>query len=396
MNNLLDHNLVLKNKKVLLRVDLNVPMKNRAITETSRIEKIIPPIKLLIEKQAKIIVLSHIGRPKGKVVEEMSLEPISKKLAFLLNKEVLFNKNIINENTLSEVNKIPSGSIIMLENIRFNEGEESNDSKFSKKLSNLGDIYVNDAFSCSHRSHASIEGITKYIPSYFGLQITEELNALKKITSEIKRPVTLIIGGSKISTKIKIINNLIKKFNNIIIVGGIANTVLKHTGSKVGRSICENDCGALIKEILENSNKYNCKITCPVDVVVSKNLEDMGKNKDIKEIDDDEMILDIGPKTISSIKKIINDSNTVLWNGPAGYFENLNFQNGTKQILEIISQKTKNDKIFSVAGGGETVAAINKFKKLDSFTFVSTAAGAFLAHLEGKTLPGIKALNQNV
>jgi len=285
---------------------------------------------------------------------------------------------------------------MMLENIRFNKGEESNDSKFSKKISSLGDIYVNDAFSCSHRSHASVEGITKYIPSYFGLQIIEEINVLKKITSEIKRPVTLIIGGSKISTKIKIINNLIKKFNNIIIVGGMANTMLKHTGSKVGKSICENDCGALIKEILENSNKYNCKITCPVDVVVSKNPEGMGKNKDIKEIDDDEMILDIGPKTISSIKKIINDSNTVLWNGPAGYFENLNFQNGTKQILEIISQKTKNDKIFSVAGGGETVAAINKFKKLDSFTFVSTAGGAFLEHLEGKTLPGIKALNQNV
>ena len=176
----------------------------------------------------------------------------------------------------------------------------------------------------------------------------------------------------------------------------MANTMLKHTGSKVGKSICENDCGALIKEILENSNKYHCKITCPVDVVVSKNLESMGKNKDINEIDDDEMILDIGTKTISSIKKIINDSNTVLWNGPAGYFENLNFQNGTKQILEIISQKTKNDKIFSVAGGGETVAAINKFKKLDSFTFVSTAGGAFLEHLEGKTLPGIKALNRNV
>jgi len=358
MNNILDQNLVLKDKKVLLRVDLNVPMKNRAITETSRIEKIIPTIKLLIEKLAKIIVLSHIGRPKGKIVEGMSLEPISKKLTFLLNKEVLFNKNIINENTLSEVNKIPNGSIMMLENIRFNEGEESNDSKFSKKLSNLGDIYVNDAFSCSHRSHASIEGITKYIPSYFGLQITEEINALKKITSEIKKPVTLIIGGSKISTKIKIINNLIKKFNNVIIVGGMANTMLKHTGSKVGKSICENNCEALIKKILENSNKYNCKITCPVDVVVSKNLKDVGKVKNIKEIDDDEMILDIGPKTISSIKKIINDSNTVLWNGPAGYFENSNFQNGTKQILEIISQKTKNDKIFSVAGGGETVAAI--------------------------------------
>ena len=393
MNSILDQNLILKGKKVLLRVDLNVPIKNGAITESSRIEKIIPTIKLLIEKEAKIIILSHIGRPKGKVVSEMSLEPISKKLADLLNKEVLFNKNIINENTLSEINKISNGSIMMLENIRFNEGEESNDSKFSKKISSLGDIYINDAFSCSHRAHASIEGITKYIPSYFGLQIAEEINALKKITAEIKKPVSLIIGGTKISTKIKIINNLIKKFDHIIIVGGMANTMLKHTGSKVGKSIYERDCGVLIKEILENSKKYNCKITYPVDVVVSKNLENVGKNKEIKEIEEDDMILDIGPKTISSIKTIINNSNTILWNGPAGYFENPNFQNGTKKILEIISQKTANDNIFSVAGGGETVAAINKFKKIDSFTFVSTAGGAFLEFLEGKTLPGIKAIN---
>ena len=393
MKNISNQNIIFKDKKVLLRVDLNVPMKNGSITESSRIEKIIPTIKTLLEKEAKIIILSHIGRPEGNVIKGMSLEPISKKLASLLNKNILFNKNIINDNTLSEVNKIKNGSLMMLENIRFNQGEESNDSKFSKKLSNLGDIYVNDAFSCSHRLHASVEGITKYIPSYFGLQISQEIEALKKITSEIKKPVTLIIGGSKISTKINIINNLVKKFNNIVIVGGMANTMLKHTGSKVGKSICENDCESLIKEILNISRKFNCKITCPIDVVVSKNIEGQGKNKDIKEINDDEMILDIGPKTISLIKKIINDSNTVLWNGPAGYFENPSFQNGTKEILKIISQKTINDKIFSVAGGGETVAAINKFKKIDSFTFVSTAGGAFLEYLEGKTLPGIKALN---
>jgi len=393
MNKISDHNLKLKDKKVLLRVDLNVPIKDGTITETSRIEKIIPTIKLLIEKEAKIIILSHIGRPKGKVIREMSLEPISKKLASLLNKEILFNNKLINENTISEVNKITNGSIMMLENIRFNEGEELNDKEFAKKISNLGDLYVNDAFSVSHRSHASVESITKYIPSYYGLQITEEINALKKITSEIKKPVTLIIGGSKISTKIKIINNLIKKFNNIIIVGGMANTMLKHTGSIIGKSICENDCESLIKEILENSNKYNCKITCPLDVIVSKSLEGSGKIKDIKEINKDDIILDIGPKTIAIIKKIINDTNTVLWNGPAGYFENSNFQNGTKQILEIIEQKTKNDNIFSVAGGGETVAAINKFNKLNSFTFISTAGGAFLEYLEGKDLPGIRALN---
>jgi len=393
MKNILNRNLDLKGKKVLLRVDLNVPMKNGAITETSRIEKIIPTINLLVEKQAKIIIMSHIGRPKGKVVEGMSLKPISEKLSFLLKKKVLFNKDVINENTLLEINKISNGSIIMLENIRFNEGEETNDKEFSKKMSTLGDIYINDAFSCSHRSHASVEGITKYIPSYFGLQITEEINALKKLTSEIKEPVSLIIGGSKISTKIKIINNLIKKFNNIIIVGGMANTMLKHTGVNVGKSICEHECAPLIKEIIENSKKYNCDITLPKDVIVSKSLNGNGKEKNINEIDENDMILDIGSKTISSIETTINKSKTVLWNGPAGYFENPNFQNGTKKILELISQKTKNDKIFSVAGGGETVAAINKFKKFDSFTFVSTAGGAFLEYLEGKTLPAIKALN---
>ena len=396
MNNISDQNLILKGKKVLLRVDLNVPMKNGAITETSRIEKILPTIKLLIEKEAKIIILSHIGRPKGQIVTGMSLEPISKKLSQYLNIEVLFNKNKINENTIFEINKISNGSIMMLENIRFHEGEETNNDEFSKKISTLGDIYINDAFSSSHRAHASIEGITKYLPSYFGLQITEEINALKRITSEIKKPITLIIGGSKISTKIKIIKNLIKKFDNIIIVGGMANTALKHTGSKVGKSICENDCGAIIREILENSNKYNCKITCPIDVVVSKKIDGIGKIKDINNVEEDEMILDIGPKTIDSIRKTINNSNTVLWNGPAGYFENPNFENGTKKILEIITEKTIKNKIFSVAGGGETVAAINKFKKSDSFTFVSTAGGAFLEYLEGKTLPGIKALNSNV
>ena len=396
MKNVLNKNLDLKGKKVLLRVDLNVPMENGAITETSRIEKIIPTINLLMEKQAKIIIISHIGRPKGKVVEGMSLKPISEKLSFLLNKEVLFNKEPINKNTLLAINKISNGKIIMLENIRFNEGEELNNNEFSKKISDLGDIYINDAFSCSHRSHASVEGITKYIPSYFGLQIAEEINALKKITSEIEKPVSLIIGGSKISTKIKIINNLIKKFNNIIIVGGMGNTMLKHTGSNIGKSICENDCGSLIKEILESSKKYNCEITIPKDAIVSTGLDGEGKEKNINEIKDNEMILDIGSKTISSIETIISNSRTILWNGPAGYFENPNFQNGTKKILELISQKTKNDKIFSVAGGGETVAAINKFKKFDSFTFVSTAGGAFLEYLEGKTLPAIKALNQNV
>ncbi len=393
MNTILDKKLVLKNKKVLLRVDLNVPMNNGAITETTRIEKILPTINYLLEKEAKIIIISHVGRPKGKVVNEMSLEPISNKLSQFLNKKILFKKFLINEDTINQIKEIKNASIIMLENIRFHKGEEENEENFSKQISSLGDIYVNDAFSCSHRSHASIEGITKYMPSFFGLQIIEEINALKRLTSEIKKPISCIIGGSKISTKINIIKNLIKIFDSIIIVGGMANTVLKFKGINIGRSINEVDKNNLVKEIFEDSIKYNCEINCPLDVVVSNKLDGLGKGKELDEIENDDMILDIGPKTISSIEKIINKSNTILWNGPAGYFENPNFENGTKKISQMISDKTIRDNIFSVVGGGETVAAINKYSKIDSFTFVSTAGGAFLEFLEGKTLPGIKALN---
>ena len=393
MNSILDQNLVLKGKKVIVRVDLNVPMENGSITEVSRIVKILPTLKLLIRKKAKIIILSHIGRPKGKVVKEMSLEPISKKLSDILNIEILFNKNEITEKTFIEINKIPDGSIMMMENIRFYKEEEENEEFFSKKISNLGDVYVNDAFSCSHRAHSSIEGIAKYIPSYCGLQFSEEINALSKITSKITRPVTCIIGGSKISTKIKIISNLIKDFDNIIIVGGMGNALLKNTGINIGKSVCDDGYKDLVEEILKKSKEYDCQIYYPLDVVVSKTLDGNGTIKEINEISDDEMILDIGPKTITSIRNVINESNTVLWNGPAGYFENPNFANGTKEILEIIANKKSKDKIYAVAGGGETVAVINKFKKLDSFNFVSTAGGAFLEYLEGKELPGIKALD---
>ena len=396
MNSILDQDLILKGKKVILRVDLNVPIKDGSISEVSRIVKILPTIKLLIEKKAKIIILSHIGRPKGKIVNGMSLEPISKKLSNLLNIEVLFNKNQINEKTFAEIDKIPDGSVMMMENIRFYEGEEKNEDSFSKKISSLGDIYINDAFSCSHRAHSSIVGITKYIPSYCGLQFIEEINALKKITSKITRPITCIIGGSKISTKIKIISNLIKDFDNIIIVGGMGNAMLKNTGINIGKSVCDDGYKDLVREILKKSETHDCQIYYPLDVVVSKTLDGNGSIKEINEVDNDEMILDIGPKTIASIKNIVEDSNTVLWNGPAGYFENLNFANGTKKILEIIADKRIKDKIYAVAGGGETVAVINKFNKLDTFNFVSTAGGAFLEYLEGKELSGIKALKLNV
>tara|TARA_Y100000590_G_scaffold25940_1_gene29282 strand:+ start:405 stop:1592 length:1188 start_codon:yes stop_codon:yes gene_type:complete len=395
MNNIKDLS-DLSQKRILLRLDLNVPIKNGNITDDTRINKILPVIRFLIKKKSKIIVISHVGRPKGIVNKDLSLKPICENLEKKLNREIKLIKKNIFDIKRNDLFANSQDQIIFLENIRFYSEEEKNDLKFSKHLSSLGDLFVNDAFSCSHRDHASVSKIAEFLPSYAGLQLETEINALKKVTTEIKKPITCIIGGSKISTKIGIINNLIPKFNNIIIVGGMANNILKYKGHQIGNSIFENNCETLIKEIFKNSKKFNCQITYPVDVVVAKNMESKGKNKDINEVNNNEMILDIGPKTISSIKKIINNTNTILWNGPAGYFENPSFQNGTSQILEIISEKTKKDKIFSIAGGGETVAAINKFKKFESFTFVSTAGGAFLEYLEGKTLPGIKAINQNV
>ena len=384
-------------KTILLRLDLNVPLNKKKIEDKSRIFSSLPFLKDLIKKKAKIIIISHLGRPKGIKDNELSLTPIYKFLKEQLQTNVYFFMGDINEETKSKFSYLKEGEVILLENIRFFKEESENEDNFAKKLASLGDIYVNDAFSCCHRAQASIHKITKYIKeSYAGPLLKTEVRAISSIIQNKKEPVTCIIGGSKISTKINIITNLIKNVNNIVIVGAMANNFLTFKGFKVGKSIYENNCGTLVKEILDISKKFNCKITCPIDAVVSENIEGEGKNKDIKEINDNDMILDIGPKTISLIRKIINESNTILWNGPAGYFENPNFQDGTKKILEAISIKTKKDKIFSVAGGGETVAAINKFGKSNCFTFISTAGGAFLEYLEGKTLPGIRALNQNV
>jgi len=264
---------------------------------------------------------------------------------------------------------------------------------FAKHLASLADIYVNDAFSCSHRAHASIFEITKFIPSYAGLQLNLEIDALSKITSEIKRPITCIIGGSKISSKINILKNLITKFDNIIIVGGMANNILRYKGFEIGKSIQENNCNQIIEEIFLLSKKEGCKIIYPQDVTVGKDLKGSPKIKELNNVSKDELILDIGPKTIKIINQLIEESNTILWNGPAGYFENPSFSIGSNEIAKKIIEKNKNNKIYSVAGGGDTVALLNNVGATNSFNFVSTAGGAFLEYLEGKVLPGIKALN---
>ena len=383
----------LNQKNILLRLDLNVPLENGAITDTTRIDKILPTIKYLLEKNAKIIILSHVGRPKGKVVKELSLEPICEDLKIKLKTDIKFiTKNILEINS-TDLFKNQNEKIVILENLRFYEEEEKNDNAFAKHLAGLADIYVNDAFSCSHRAHASIFEITKFITSYSGLQLDLEIEALTKITSEIKKPITCIIGGSKISSKINIIKNLISKFNNIIIVGGMANNILKYQGYEIGKSLQEDNCHQIIEGIFSLSKKEDCEILFPEDVVVGKNLNGDPTIKELKDISKDDLILDIGPKSIKTINNLIDKSNTILWNGPAGYFENPNFAKGSIQIAKKIVEKNNNNTIYSVAGGGDTVSLLNTIDAVNSFNFVSTAGGAFLEFLEGKELPGIKALN---
>ena len=386
----------LNNKKVLLRLDLNVPLKNGKIIDTTRIDKILPTLNFLVQQETKIIILSHVGRPKGKIVKELSLKPICEDLQKKLNTDVkLIKKNIYEMKNKDFFNNF-NEKIIMLENIRFYPEEEENNYKFGKILANLGDIYVNDAFSCSHRSHTSIDQISKFLPSYSGLQLDSEVNALNKITTEITKPITCIIGGSKISSKINIIKNFIPKFDNIIIVGGMANNFIEYFGNNIGKSIKEENCNQIVNEIISISKKEKCRIIYPEDVLVSKDINGLPQNKELNQIISNEMILDIGPKTVTKISSIIDTSKTILWNGPAGYFENPNFANGSIEIAKKIIENNKANKVFSVVGGGDTVSLLNSLNIVSNFNFVSTAGGAFLEYLEGKKLPGITALNYNV
>ena len=392
MKSIQSKGLDLNNKKILIRLDLNVPLNGTNITDTNRIDKTIPTLQYLLKNNAKIIILSHIGRPKGKVINELSLKPVCDELEKKLDQKIsLINDNINEikiENYFSE-----KKNIVMLENLRFFKEEESDDVIFAEDLAKLADIYVNEAFSCSHRKHASVHSITKFIPSYSGIQLEEEVNSLIKITSNIKRPISCIIGGSKISTKITVIQNLIDKFDNIIFVGGMANNILKFKEYQIGNSIYEKNVDQIVSEIFNLSEKKNCKVFFPLDVSTGKSVNEKSIVKKLTEISNDDMILDIGPETIKMIKNIINNSNTILWNGPAGYFENPEFSKGSKEIAKQIIVRKKENKIYCVSGGGDTVAVLNNFGLAKDFDFVSTAGGAFLEFLEGKELPGIKALN---
>ena len=386
-------NLDIQNKRIILRLDLNVPLNEKKIQDKSRILSSLPFLKKLIKKKAKIVIISHLGRPSGSENRELSLTPIYKFLKEQLETNVYFFLGDINSETKNKFAYMKEGEIILLENIRFFEGENKNDDNFAKKLASLGDIYINDAFSCSHREQASIHKITKYIKeSYAGPLLKKEIISINAIIQNKKEPVTCIIGGSKISTKINVITNLIKNVNNIIIVGAMANNFLTFKGFKVGKSLIEKDSKKIIDNIYAEAKKYNCNIFIPEDCNVSTNFEGVGKTKKQDSIDENEIVLDIGPKTIKNIESIIDQSNTVLWNGPAGYFENKNFSIGTLAIAKKISENTTKKSLVSILGGGDTISAINKSNDKFSFTHLSTAGGAFLEFLEGKDLPGLNVL----
>ncbi|MDC0339949.1 phosphoglycerate kinase [Pelagibacteraceae bacterium] len=383
----------IQSKTIILRLDLNVPLKDKKIQDFTRITLALPFIKDLIKKKAKIIIISHLGRPKGSKVSELSLIPVYKFLKEQLKSNLFFFMGNIDEEIKSKCSYLKEGEIILLENIRFSKGESENDDVLAKKLASLGDIYINDAFSCSHREQASIHKITKYIQeSYAGPLLKKEVEAINLVIKNKKEPVTCIIGGSKISTKINVISNLIKNVNNIVIVGAMANNFLAFKGFKIGKSLLEENSNKIINEIYAKAQQNKCNIIIPEDCNVSTSFEGAGTAKTKDGINNNEIILDIGPKTIKNIEKIIDQSNTVLWNGPAGYFENQNFIAGTLAIANKISKNTSNKSLVSILGGGDTIAAINKSNEKFTFTHLSTAGGAFLEFLEGKDLPGLNVL----
>ena len=382
-------------KRIIVRLDLNVPINNSKIDDDTRIKVIEPFVNKLIENKAKVILLSHLGRPKGKAVSELSLKPIFNYLEKKLNGKIYFYQEKIDSKALDASNKLKPGEVLLFENIRFFKEEEGDEETFAKNLSRLGDIYINEAFSCSHRKQASIHKITRFIDSYGGPLLEKEIQSINLIIKNKKKPVTCIIGGSKVSTKINILSSLSKKADNLVIVGAMANNFLKFKGINVGRSLIEEGSENIVKNINTLAAKNKCNIIVPVDWNTSSSVNGDPVYKSLKDMGSEDMILDIGKNTIDLISKTIDNSNTVFWNGPAGYYENKNFSTGTLSIANKIAENTKSKSLISIVGGGDTVAAIKNTGLENVFTHLSTAGGAFLESLEGNELPGIKVLKKN-
>ena len=385
----------LKNKLILVRVDLNLPVINGVVQDETRLQSVLPTIQEIIKKGGKVVLCSHFGRPNGEYNKKYSLKPLIEPLSKALNCPIVFSPTCIGPEAEELKNNLKEGQTLLLENLRFHKGEETNNKDFSKDLTLGIDYFVNDAFSCSHRRHSSTVGVTNFLPSFMGTHLEKEIKALEGVLNNPNKPVAAIIGGSKVSTKIDVINFLLKKMDIIIIGGAMANTFVAAKGLDVGKSLFEKECIDLAKELIEKSQNNNCNLILPTDFIVSKNLKKHAEytTANFDSLPHNMMALDIGPKSIELINKNINNCKTILWNGPLGAFETYPFDKGTNKVASHVSSLTKQKKILSVAGGGDTVSALNNAKVLNDFSYVSTAGGAFLEWLEGKVLPGIEPIS---
>ncbi|WP_434055466.1 MAG: phosphoglycerate kinase [Roseibium sp.] len=381
-------------KRVLVRVDLNVPMDGSRVTDTTRIERVLPTIRELSDKGAKVILLAHFGRPKGERVADMSLAPVAPAVADLLGKPVAFADDCIGDPAAAAVASMAGGDVLLLENTRYHKGEEKNDPEFASALAANGDIYVNDAFSAAHRAHGSTEGIARLLPAYAGRTMQAELEALGSALGEPVRPVLAVVGGAKVSSKIDLLENLVSRVDMLVIGGGMANTFLAAKGTDVGKSLCEHDLADTAKKIMAAADAANCEIVLPDDAVVAREFKAGADNETVTldAIPADAMILDVGAASMKTVASKIDAAKTLVWNGPLGAFEIEPFDKATVAAARHAAENTRAGKLNSVAGGGDTVAALNHAGAAASFSYVSTAGGAFLEWLEGKELPGVKAL----
>jgi phosphoglycerate kinase len=384
----------LAGKTVLTRVDINVPMENGVVTDATRIEKIVPTVEDLIARGAKVVLLAHFDRPKGKVVPEMSLKLVQPALEAALGRKVVFGADCVGEVAKAAIASAGQGDVVLLENTRFHAGEEKNDPELAAAMAALGDVFVNDAFSAAHRAHASTAGLAHLLPAAAGRLMEAELRALEAALGNPVRPVVAVVGGAKVSTKLELLGNLVTKVDHLVIGGGMANTFLVAQGVEVGKSLAERDMAPTALEIIAKAKAAGCVIHLPVDVVVAREFKAGAENETVPVGDcpKDAMILDAGPKTVAELTKVFGACKTLIWNGPLGAFEIEPFNAATNAAARVAASLTREGKLVSVAGGGDTVAALNQAGAARDFTFISTAGGAFLEWMEGKELPGVAAL----